>query len=334
MILESNYKFDKLIWKFIAIGAAVFLFPLIVFSAEPYRIGPEDRLEIRFWQDNTLDAEVKVTLDGNITLDIIGQIQAAGMTTAELERAIVRQMSRYNKAISQTVVRVVEYNSLKVFVSGQVVNPGKYTFEEIPDLWTIINEAGGATELGDLSRVYIIRGGEDAGDVEIVNVSAMITSGNIDELPEIRIDDTIEIPRNFAGLPTGAISDSPDQKKIFYVIGEVNTPGVQNLDRGLDLLEAIAMAGGPLSSADLKNVSVITKDRLGTQISQVDLNRYSQEASFNRYIIMPEDVIFLPPGDDRAGFLGLGLTDWIAVIGGVSTMILVADRLQLFGLGD
>ena len=134
--------------------------------AEGYIIGPGDVLEVKFWQDSTHDATVTVQQDGKISLDIIGEVDAAGLTTTELEKQIIRQMSRYNKAISQVVVRVSSYGNLKVFISGQVQSPGKYTFEVIPDLWTIINEAGGITETGDLTHVTIIRGGERSGQVE------------------------------------------------------------------------------------------------------------------------------------------------------------------------
>ena len=84
------------------------LFSISGYAQEPYVIGPEDVLEIRFWQDNNLDATVRVTQDGKIALDIIGEIKAGGLTTSALEREIIRQMSRYNSAISQAVVRVTE----------------------------------------------------------------------------------------------------------------------------------------------------------------------------------------------------------------------------------
>ena len=160
-------------------------------SASEYKIGPEDVLEINFWQDPNLNSVVRV---GKISLDIVGQIEAAGKTTSKLQTDIIRQISRLNKRIFQAIVRVVEYNDQYVFVSGQVNDPGKKTFEEIPDLWTIINEVGGITEIRDLSRVTIIRGGEKAGQVEVVNVAEAIAGGNLNKLPKIGRQDTIEIP--------------------------------------------------------------------------------------------------------------------------------------------
>jgi len=308
------------------------LFSISGYAQKPYVIGPEDVLEIRFWQDNSLDATVRVTQDGKIALDIVGEINAAGLTTSALEREIIRQMSRYNSAISQTVVRVSEYNSQKIFVSGQIQAPGKYTFEVIPDLWTIINEAGGVGELGDLGRVLIIRGGENAGEVEIVNVSALVTTGRLNELPPIYSGDTIEIPRSPAGLPAATLSQSQTLRNLFYVIGEVNLPGAINLEKNIDILDAIALAGGPTPDANLKKAKIITKAGIGTQIKRINLRRYTDEAISGRVFIRPEDVIILPRRS--GGLLGLRVTEWVAVIGGISTFILMADAVGLLQLGE
>lgn len=319
------------------ISAMPFLLALIVattvmiLSADilaAYVIGPGDVLEIKFWQDNTHDAAVTVRHDGKISLDIIGEVEAAGLTTSELESQIIRQMSRYNKAISQAVVRVVSYGNLKVFVSGQVQNPGKYTFEVIPDIWTLINEAGGITETGDLTRVTIIRGGERAGQVEIVNVSSLMTAGRRGELPQIYSDDTIEIPPAPAGLPGRTVGERASGKNLFYAIGEINLPGHHDLVENIDLLDAIALAGGPTPAANLKTVTVVTKDGIKTQTLEFNLKEYQKSGAPGRYYIRPEDTIIM--GQKRTGFLGLGggLTDLVTVLGAASTAVLLITTLN------
>jgi polysaccharide export outer membrane protein len=318
------------------LSLTIFLCLASVLSAQTdssYIIGPEDVLEIRFWQDRTLDAVVTVRYDGKISLDIAGEIEAAGLTTTELEKRIVRQISRFNSAISQAVVRVAAFNSQKVFVSGQVRNPGKYTFEKIPDIWTIINEAGGVTEFGDLSRVLIIRGGADEGKVETVNLSEMVMAGRISELPRLKAGESIEIPRTPAGLPAPALSDHGMQKNLFYVVGAVLRPGSIQLEKNIDLLDGIAMAGGPIENADLKNVRVITKDGYKTQILKINIEKYQTTGVPGRYFLRPEDTIIL--SRKSQGFLGItSLTGWVAVLGSIGTVVLVADRLGWFGLGD
>jgi len=259
-------------------------------SAGEYKIGPEDVLEINFWQDPNLNSIVRVGRDGKTSLDIVGQIEAAGKTTSQLQTDIVRQISRLNKRISQAIVRVAEYNDHYVFVSGQVNDPGKKTFEKIPDLWTIINEAGGITEIGDLSRVTIIRGGEKAGQVEVVNVAEAIAGGNLDKLPRIGRQDTIEIPRTPAGLPSGELARQIERKNLFYVVGAVNNPSPIQFEESTDIFEALALAGGHTENADLKKVRIITKDGYYGQTLQFNLKRCSETGTLLRYIMGREYV--------------------------------------------
>jgi polysaccharide export outer membrane protein len=292
--------------------------------AQEYKIGPEDVLEINFWQDPTLNSVVRVSRDGKVSLDIVGQIEAAGKTTSQLQTDIVRQISRLNKRISQAVVRVVEYNYQYVFVSGQVNDPGKKTFEEIPELWTIINEAGGITEIGDLSRVTIIRGGDEAGQVEVVNVAEAIARGNLDNLPKIRRQDAIEIPRTPAGLPSGELTRQIERKNLFYVVGAVTNPGPIQFEENTDILEALALAGGYTENADLKKVKIITKDGFYGQTLEFDLKKYSETGALPRYIMRREDTFIVP---QRRSFLGINLATVATFIGVVTSAIIIYDRL-------
>jgi len=269
--------------------------------AGEYKIGPEDVLEINFWQDPNLNSVVRV---GKISLDIVGQVEVAGKTTSQLQTDIVRQISRLNKRISQVAVRVVEYNDQYVFVSSQVNDPGKKTFEEIPDLWTIINGAGSITEIRDLSRVTIIRGGEKAGQVEVVNVAEAIAGGNLDKLPKIGRQDTIEMPRTLAGLPSGGLARQIERKNLFYVMGTVNNPGPIQFEENTDILVALALAGGYTEDADLKKVKIITKDGYYGQTLQFNLKRYSETGTLPQYIMGREYVHRSPdkkPSESQSG---------------------------------
>lgn len=320
-----------LIYKKIVSSILLVCFLLPSFSwaqqGKQYRIGTDDIIEIRFWQDPSLNAEVRVGLDGMISLDVVGQIQAANKTTEELQSDIIRQMSRLDKNISQVVVRVVQFNYNHVFVTGQVNLPGKRTFEEIPDLWTIINEAGGVAELGDLSRVTIIRGGEEAGKVEVVNVSDAIARNQIKNLPKIRRMDTIEIPRNVAQLPTSTdLSASMDAKNLIYVVGAVNKPGPIAYDDNIDVLDALALAGGPTPTADLKKTRVISKDGPYTQTLRINLEKQWEENTLARYILKREDTFVVP--EKKGGFLGLSLANASIILGIVTSTVILIDRFS------
>lgn len=295
-------------------------------AADEYQIGPGDVLQINFWQDPTLNSEVRVGQDGNITLDVIGEIEAEGKTTRELQNDIVRQMSRLNKRISQAVVRVTEYNYRYVFVSGQVNEPGKKTFEQIPDLWTIINEAGGVTETGDLSRVTIIRGGKDAGEVEVIDVARAIAEGNLEDLPKIGRGDTVEIPRTPVGLPSADLGRSRERKNLIYVVGAVETPGPVEFQDNVDVLEAVSLAGGPTEDANMKKTKIVSKDGFYGQSLEVDLVKYSELGRPARYILDREDVVVVPR---RSGFLsGFNIATLATIVGVVSTAVFIYTELN------
>lgn len=290
-----------------------------------YRIGPEDVLDIRFWQDESLNTTVKVGQDGRITLDIIGQIEVTGKTTEELQNEIIRQMSRLNKNISQAVVRVTQFNYNFLYLTGQVLSPGKRTYETIPGLWDVINEAGGVTPLGDLTRVTIIRGGEEAGKVEVINVSKAVSEGNVDHLPRLRRQDTIEIPALPGGIPQAAIGEfSTEAKNTVYVLGAVTRPGPVQFEENADLLQILAAAGGPSPTADLKKVKVISRDGAYSQTYQINVEKYSKTGEPIRYVVRKEDTFIVP--QRTTSFLNFGTI--ATIVGTASTAWLLIDRIS------
>jgi protein involved in polysaccharide export with SLBB domain len=291
--------------------------------ADDYIIGPGDILQIRFWQDANLNTDVRVNQDGMIAIDIVGRLKASGKTTSVLQDEIVRLLSRLDAPISQAVVRVLEYKFQHVFVKGQILSPGKHTFEFIPNLWTIINEAGGVTPLGDLTRVTIIRGGDNAGEVLVVDVLGAIEGGEIDKLPKIGRQDTIEIPSTPFGIPAADIGQQLNKKNYIYVIGAVNIPGPIKFEQNVDVLDALALAGGPTPDADLKNARIISKDGYFAQTMQIDLEKYSTTGKPVRYILKKEDTFLLPR---KGGGLGIGTIT--AVLGVITSTLLIANQLR------
>ncbi|MFH1687180.1 MAG: SLBB domain-containing protein [bacterium] len=291
-----------------------------------YVVGAGDLLQLSFWQDPLLNSSVKVRQDGYITVDIVGEMMAAGKTTVQLQDDIVRQMSRLNKRISQVTVRVTEYHFQYVFVTGQVNAPGKLTFEQIPDLVTVLNEAGWITDHGDLSRVTIIRGGELAGQVQVVDVASAIAAGNASGLPGVFRQDAIEVPLTPAGIRSADIGVQATRKNVIYVTGAVNTPGAIRFETNIDVYEAIALAGGPTDAAKLEEVKVISKDGAYAQAYQIDLKKYSTTGTPARYILSKEDQVVVPVR--RNGFWGGTVGTAATVIGVVTSAVLLYQNLK------
>jgi len=273
---------------------------LIVFAgiaaAQEYKIGPEDVLSVTFWQEPQLNTNVRVNQNGTIVLPVIGTITAAGLTPNELAAKIVRRISVFNRNISQASVLVTQYESNKVYVTGSVQKPGKYSFEVIPDLWKIILEAGGPTETAKLDQVKIIRGGDKAGDISNVDLSEVLKKGDLSKLPPVYPGDTIRIPGTTAGdqTTTGGISTTQMGEDVIYVYGQVAKPGGYPFTRNLGLLEAIIVAGGPNSNAKLDEVRVITQGSPYSSVATVDLDHYSKMGTPAPFLLKPGDTIFIP----------------------------------------
>ncbi|MCK5127197.1 MAG: polysaccharide biosynthesis/export family protein [candidate division Zixibacteria bacterium] len=327
-IYSRNDKMSvKYSFSFFCLGLILLLcMALPVFAVDEYVIGPEDELEIVFWQVPEQNQTVTVRQDGKITLSIIGEIQAAGQTAKNLAEKIERDVSLYDKRISQATVTVIEYNSQKVFIAGQIGNPGKMTFEVIPDVWTIIKEAGGATDLGDLTRVSIIKSTEGGGEVITVNVLEAIATGTIDNLPKIVSGNTIEIPRAAGGVPGRQLaSDFIERKNLFYIYGEVISPGNKSFEGEMDILDALGTAGGFTADADLNKVKIISKNASGTTVLHANLNDYKINGQAKRILIKREDTIVI--GQKGRSFISWeNLRDLAAVTTSIVTLYLLVDR--------
>jgi len=309
---------------FLAVMTFVLVLPIT--AADEYVIGPEDVLQVTFWQDPGLNQSVAVRQDGKITLSIIGEITAAGLTSRELSERIEQNVSLYNKEISQATVTVVAFNSQKVFVTGNVMAPGKRTFEVIPDLWTVIKEAGGSAESGDLTRVTIVRSEESGGERITVNLIEAIASGKLDKLPKLKSGDTIEVPRMPGGVPGRQLAgDYSQRKNLYYVLGQVRVPGTMSYEDGLDILDALGAANGATERADLSNIQIISKSGTGTTVLRVNLKDYQADGQARRILIKPEDTIVI--GEKKTSlFSWTQIRDFAAVAGTVISFVYLINR--------
>ena len=284
------------IYKAVAILILAFCTVSFGQNNEVYKIGVDDILSITFWQETTLNSEVRVRNDGKITLPVIGDIQAKGLTTAELSKDIVKQMAFYNPGISQATVIVTQYNSLVVVLSGAVNNPGEYHFERIPNILEVIRQAGGATQDSDLSGVTIVRQAEgDKVDVIDVDVARFIKDGDLTKMPKLQARDMINVPISPYGVTSGLMTGRTfEGKNIFYIYGAVNEPGVHNMAEDIELTDAIAAAGGTTPDADFKNIRVMLKDVRYSSVLKFNLNDYHDTGRPARYKLKPEDTIYIP----------------------------------------
>jgi polysaccharide export outer membrane protein len=137
-----------------AAGPAAMASPV---DAATYIIGAEDGLQVTVWKDPTLSGTFPVRPDGMISLTLIGDIQAAGMTPMQLTANLTEKLKKY---IQDPIVSVVvtAVNSKKVFVIGEVGHVGPIMLT--PDMTALqaIATAGGLTMFAHPGKIYILRG--------------------------------------------------------------------------------------------------------------------------------------------------------------------------------
>ena len=122
-----------------------------------YRIGPRDVLTVSlFGQDPKYSGDVTVQPDGKITLLLVDEIGALGLTPLELKKELTRAYAKYfDEPI--IMVRPKEIHSLKVFILGEVVRQGAYDLTDSMDVLQLIAQAGGFTPFADKENIVIIR---------------------------------------------------------------------------------------------------------------------------------------------------------------------------------
>ena len=121
-----------------------------------YLIGPEDVLGVLFWREKDMSGDVVVRPDGKITLPLVNDIQAAGLTTEELRSALTTAAAKYIEDPNVTIV-VRQINSRRVFITGQINKPGPYTLSPGLTVMQLIAMAGGLTEFADSKNILIMR---------------------------------------------------------------------------------------------------------------------------------------------------------------------------------
>jgi len=276
---------------FVSMSLLVLLTTGALSQGSSYQVKSGDQLQISFWENPELNTTVTVGKDGGIEVPIIGRIAASGLSIDQLREKIISQMALYNKLITQLSVVVLDYGSNSVFVTGQVRTPGRYSFEEIPNLWDIILHAGGHLETALLDEVTIVRK-QDNGQVFKVNISKALREGKLNTLPEIYPGDTIHVPGT---TMTGNVPSPLAQKSEIYIMGAVGVPGAHKFESGLNLVEAIGRAGGPNAEADLENVQFIARGEGAiSKVQEFNLEGYFHQSQRHPVQVKAGDTIYVP----------------------------------------
>ena len=123
---------------------------------DDYIIGTDDVLTILFWREKDMSGDVVVRPDGKITLPLINDIVAAGLTTEQLREKLIAEATRYIEDPSATVV-LKQLNSRKVFITGEIQKPGPYVLTAPTTVLQLISMAGGMSEFAHRKEIFVMR---------------------------------------------------------------------------------------------------------------------------------------------------------------------------------
>ena len=168
-------------------------------GASEYRVGAQDLLEISVFQVAELNRTVRVNSNGQISLPLVGMVQAGGKTVQELEAEIAGKLNETYLQDPQVSVFVKEFTSQRVTLEGAVRKPGIYPVTGRTSLLQAIAQAEGVTELANLDGVVVFRTVEGQKMAAVFSLN-QIRAGDAED-PQIFGDDIIVVDQS--GAKTG-----------------------------------------------------------------------------------------------------------------------------------
>lgn len=157
-----------------------------------YLIGSDDVLQVTVWKEPTLSGTIPVRPDGMISLVLLGDVPATGMTPMQLGTSITERLKKYIQDPSVTIV-VTAVNSQKIYMIGEVQHVGAVTLSPGMSPLQAISAAGGLTNFANGKRIYILRG--PAGKQEKIPFNyKQALKGDARQMPVLHPGDTVVVP--------------------------------------------------------------------------------------------------------------------------------------------
>jgi polysaccharide biosynthesis/export protein len=158
-----------------------------------YTIGPDDLLSIVFWRDKDMSAEVVVRPDGKISLPLLNDVDAAGLTPDQLRDQLTKAASKYLEEPNATVV-VKEIRSRKVFITGMVVKGGPFPLVGDMNVMQLIAMAGGLQEYADSQNIVVLRTENGQAQRLRFNYKDVVKGKDVKQNIALKPGDTVIVP--------------------------------------------------------------------------------------------------------------------------------------------
>ena len=163
-------------------------------AAGEYRIGPEDVLDIAVWNNTAISRTTPVRPDGKISLPLLNDVQAAGLTPTQLSEVLTKKLTEYMPTPEVSVI-VREVNHFKVSVLGEVKKPGRYDFRSQATVLDALAVAGGLSDFAARSRIVILRPNGNGSSQRIpVNYNKIVSADTPPATLYLQPGDIILVP--------------------------------------------------------------------------------------------------------------------------------------------
>ena len=238
-----------------------------------YRIGIDDVLGIAVWDNKDVDLTVAVRPDGKISLPLVGEIQAGGLTVSEL---IDKLNEEYGKTIkgAQVTVLVKEIRSRAVFFVGAVGKSGPLQLTQDLTVLQAVSLIGGFADRADQEGSFVLR-----GDKSIPIDFVKLMKGDVTQNIHLEPGDTIVVP----------LADA------VFIQGEVKAPGAVKFVKDLTIVKAITQAGGFTPLAAPKRVTILRAEGGKKQNMRVNVEEMiSNPAEKPDMPLQPNDILIVP----------------------------------------
>lgn len=217
-----------------------------------YIVGPGDVLQIQVWKHNDLNRAIEISRDETFSFPLIGKINVSDLSVDEIETMLTDKLADGYLVAPQVEVTVSQYNHKKVFLFGEVTQPGSYPIRRDIRLLELISEAGGFT--GDQGETcLIVRSKKSAQTTAPVSIEDTDTN----EIITVDLNGLIsgQGKQNIKLLPGDSIYINTTDH--IFVTGEVRNPGNVRWLNGMTVRRGISMAGGGTPGAAVDQTTVV-----------------------------------------------------------------------------
>jgi len=162
-------------------------------SSTHYSIQPGDLLEISVWREDYLEKDVVVQPDGKISFPLVGVLNAAGATVEDVQARVTERLTQY---IPDPVVTVSikEIRGNRVYVLGQVNNPGQFIMNPTVDVVQALALAGGTTPFAELNEIKILRRDGNSQTLIEFRYADLARGRNLEQNIILRSGDVVIVP--------------------------------------------------------------------------------------------------------------------------------------------